>query len=201
MTGTPPPGLWAVADGLAGPAQAEAWLAGTRGAAARTFRRPQGGDRLAVAALRRFVADGRWTAVHARADLAAAAGAQAWIAGARSLPNVAVRTVFPALQRGASVHDAVQIEAARAAGAAFLVYGPVWETPSKRGILEPRGVAGLRAAVASGIPVVAIGGVDRADRIQACRIAGAHACAVLRSARDAARFARLVAAWSAVAAG
>ena len=95
------------------------------------------------------------------------------------------------------IHEPSEVAEAAAAGAAFAYFGPVWDTPSKRGILQPRGLAGLRAACAFGIPVIAIGGVGEAEQVLACRQAGAHGVAVLRGARHARVLEALAEAWQA----
>ncbi|MBL7008791.1 MAG: thiamine phosphate synthase [Planctomycetes bacterium] len=194
-----PAGVWAVASGLAGPADARTWAATAERAAAWSFRLPAGGERQAVAALRSLREGARFLAVHARSDWAAACGADAVIAGARSLPleALAARAARHGLRLGRSTHAPSEVAEAAAAGAAFAYFGPVWDTPSKRGILQPRGLAGLRAACAFGIPVIAIGGVGEAEQVLACRQAGAHGVAVLRGARHARVLEALAEAWQA----
>ena len=193
-----PGGVWAVASGLAGPVQAGDWAEGAAAASAWTFRLPAGDEREAVAALRLLRQRGPFLAVHARSDWAAAAGAQAVIAGARSLPleALAEQAERHGLALGSSTHAPAEVAAAAAAGAAFAIFGPVWETPAKRGVLAPRGLDGLRAACALGLPVIAIGGVEEPAQAAACREAGAHGVAVLRAAREPERLAALAAAWA-----
>jgi len=120
------------------------------------------------------------------------------IAGARSLPleTLAGQAERHGLALGCSTHAPSEVAAAAAAGAAFAIFGPVWETPAKRGVLAPRGLDGLRAACALGLPVIAIGGVEEPAQAAACREAGAHGVAVLRAAREPERLAALAAAWA-----
>jgi thiamine-phosphate pyrophosphorylase len=191
----PPSGIWAVGSGLAGADAAEAWAAGLAGAAAWTFRRPACEEGETVRALKRLAADAPFLAVHGRGDWAAVSGARAVVAGRGSLGVAALRTLFPALLVGASVHDEDETAAAVGAGADFLVYGPVWDTPAKAGVLAPRGLGALARAAEQGLPVVAIGGITEPGQARACREHGAHGAAVLRAAADPARFAELVAAW------
>ncbi len=197
MTGpdapAPPSGPWAVLSDLDGATLAtRAAAARAAGAAALTVRRPRPPLAAVLAALR--AAPG-FRAVHADPALAAAAGADAVIAGVRSLPTEVLVRCFPELVVGASVHDLDEARRARDAGARFLLFGPVWDTPEKRGFLAPRGPAALAEAVALGLPVVAIGGVDRPERVAAVAAAGGHGFAALRAAADPARFAALAAAW------
>jgi thiamine-phosphate pyrophosphorylase len=202
-----PRGLWAVASELS-LHEADAWMRGAEGAAAWTLRRPAGGDRDALACLRQLRERAAWLAVHGRSDLALLGAADGLIAGAQSLPwgylaerlrdRQAALSQFgaqPSIQLGAAVHDAHQVEAAGRAQASFLVLGPIWQTPSKRGILEPQGCDRLRALVAQGLPVLAIGGIDRPERVQQAHAAGAHGVMVLRAAQDPQLFAELLCAW------
>jgi thiamine monophosphate synthase len=187
-----PAGIWCVLAGAAPeelPALGVAALAA--GAAALTLRQPAGAACAVVAAWRAPALAHAWRAVHAHADWAAASDSQAVIAGARSLPVAALRRSFPSLCVGASVHDRDEAGRARDDGAAFLLFGPVWATPAKAGVLAPRGLDALADCCALGLPVIAIGGVLTPAQVREARAAGAHACAVLRAARDLPRLAQL----------
>jgi thiamine-phosphate pyrophosphorylase len=82
---------------------------------------------------------------------------------------------------GVSTHAPEQVIAAEQAGADFVVFGPVFDTPSKRGYGPPLGLAALtHAASAVAIPVLAIGGIT-ADRVHEVRAAGAAGVAVIRA--------------------
>lgn len=193
----PPPGVWCVlsderAEDL--PHRGAAALAA--GAAALTLRRPASADGAVAAAWRDPRLARAWRAVHARADLALATGSAAVISGARGLPLADSLAAFPRLAHGASVHGPEEARAARDAGAAFLLFGPVWETPEKRGVLAARGPGALADACALGLPVVAIGGVLAPEQVRAARAAGVHAVAVLRAAREPERLAALVSAFA-----
>lgn len=202
-----PRGLWAVASDLSAH-DADTWMQSAAGAAAWTYRRPAQGDRDALACLQKLRAGAAWLAVHGRTDLALLGGADGLIAGTQSLPwdCLAARlrehragldgaSEPPAMELGAAVHDAQEVEAARRAEASFLILGPIWETPSKRGILEPQGCARLQELAKESLPVLAIGGIDRPDRVQQAHAAGAHGVLVLRAARDPQLFAELLCAW------
>ncbi len=189
----PPRGIWCVLDAATAadlPLLGIAALAA--GAAALTLRRPAATAGAAVSAWSDARLAGAWRAVHGHGDWAAASGAAAVIAGAASLSVADYRRAFPGLLVGASVHDAEEIARAVDAGAHFLVYGPVWETPSKRGVLPPRGLDGLAAAAAGRVPVIAIGGIQSAAQVGAAFAAGAHACAVARAARSSSLLGELV---------
>lgn len=197
-----PRGVWAIADQLSAD-ELDAWMEGAQAADAWTWRRPLGDDGDACRMGRSLRAQAPWLAVHARSDLAQLIGADAVLAGARSLPiEVLARrwgrqAEADALGRlGASVHNEAERVEALQAGAEFLFYGPVWETPSKRGILPPLGSEALRRFVDDvEQPVIAIGGVEAAEQVAAAHAAGAHGVAVLRAAREPARLRMLVDAW------
>jgi thiamine-phosphate pyrophosphorylase len=78
---------------------------------------------------------------------------------------------------GRSIH--AEAELATAGGADFVLFGPVYDTPSKRAFGPPQGIARLRAVcAASALPVVAVGGVT-AGRVAEVRAAGAAGVAVI----------------------
>ncbi len=84
-----------------------------------------------------------------------------------SLPSDLARRVAPRLALGASVHDEDGALRAAAAGVDYLVFGHVFPTASKAG-LPARGVEALRAIVqASGLPVLAIGGITARNAAEA----------------------------------
>ncbi|MHC4823503.1 MAG: thiamine phosphate synthase [Planctomycetota bacterium] len=180
-----PGGVWAIGSDLRGEADLTAFLRSSEGAQALTQRRAGGATAERLWALKRMRTSTGFLAVHGHADLAMAAGADAVIAGVRTLPLRVYRERFPSLLRGASTHDLGEVASARQEGADFLIFGPIWNTPEKLDILEPRGLDRLAQACACGLPVIAIGGIENAEEVQACLRAGAHGVAVLRAARDA----------------
>src|SRR6202011_2553947 len=97
--------------------------------------------------------------ISSRADLVLAAGAAGVQLPDGDLPVAAARRLLgPARLIGRSVHSPAAAEEAEAAGAQYLVFGPVFPTASHPG----REAAGLPAlaevAAAVRIPVLAIGG-------------------------------------------
>jgi thiamine-phosphate pyrophosphorylase len=132
--------------------------------------------------------------VHRRVDLAGLADADGVHLPADGLPVARIRAVAPdGFLIGRSTHTAEEVASARHEGADYVVFGPLFETPSKAGILPPRGLAELARVSALGIPVVAIGGIDEqsAPRVLA---AGAVGIAAIRAFADPVRARRLIAA-------
>ena len=122
--------------------------------------------------------------VRGRPDLALATGAAGvnlpeddiTVAGARSL-------LGPDRLVGRSVHSLASASRAAAEGADFVVFGPVFPTPTHPGSAG-LGLAALGEVVrAIAIPVLAIGGVDSA-RSGECLAAGAAGYAAIRQFQD-----------------
>jgi thiamine-phosphate pyrophosphorylase len=193
MTRRPPPPLVALTTGV--PAErARAGLraaisAGLRGV---VLREPDLGDRAFLEAARwlrdELPADG-WLALHDRVHLAREGRADAVHLGFRSLaPLEARKLVGEEVAIGFSAHagdeDAAWI------GCDYLFCGPVFDTPSKRGLVEPTGLGGLASAVRrASAPVHALGGV-RPEHAVGCLAAGARGIAVLSGVLGAADPAR-----------
>ena len=117
-------------------------------------------------------------------DVALAAGAAGVQLGAGSLDPEHARRLNPNWWIGKSVHGVREAEAAQAAGADYLVVGPVFATlthPER----DPLGPGPLAAIVALGLPVIAIGGVTPA-RVPEVRAAGVYGVAAIRALWDAA---------------
>ena len=118
--------------------------------------------------------------VNVRADVALAVGADAVQRTHASLSVAEIRSVVDKrLSIAASVHSRDDALAAEAEGAAFLVFGPVYDTASKRQYGSPQGLAKLEAVTrAVRIPVIAIGGITP-ERVAEVRTAGAHGVAAI----------------------
>jgi thiamine-phosphate pyrophosphorylase len=99
---------------------------------------------------------------------------------ANSLPIAAVRRlVGPDRLIGISTHSLVEVHAANRDGADYVVFGPIFDTPSKREFGSPVGLEQLAEVCRrSAVPVFAIGGVTRASVPDVLR-AGAHGVAVI----------------------
>ena len=93
--------------------------------------------------------------------------------------------VGPGRLIGVSTHSLEQAQQASAAGADFVVFGPVFATPSKRPFGPPLGLEALaQAAGAVSVPVFAIGGVTVARADAVCRH-GAHGIAAIAAVLEA----------------
>ena len=80
---------------------------------------------------------------------------------------------------GASIHSLDEAGPAEAGGADFLVFGPVYFTPSKASFGAPQGLAALKQIVkASAIPVYGIGGIT-AQNVTDVRETGARGIALI----------------------
>ncbi len=129
-------------------------------------------------------APGTAVLVNGRADVALASGCAGVHLTSTGLPLAALRRRFgDALMIGCSTHRPEEVEAARRAGADYAVFGPVFATPSKARYGSPAGVAGLRRAVACGLPVIAIGGIGP-EQVAAVADAGAAGVAGIRAFFD-----------------
>ena len=122
--------------------------------------------------------------VNDRLDIALAVPTAGVQLGHGSLPVSAARALNPLWWIGKSVHDLAEAEAARTAGADYLVVGPVFVTASHPG-RTPIGLAGLEQIVtaAGELPVIAIGGIS-ADRVREVRKCGAYGVAAIRALWD-----------------
>lgn len=118
--------------------------------------------------------------VNGRLDIAIAAGADGVHLPADGLPVAPLRARFgPGVLIGLSTHHPDEVAAARAAGADYVTFGPVFATPSKEGYGPPTGLGPLAHAAACGLPVYALGGVTL-DRLAEVASAGAAGAAGIR---------------------
>jgi thiamine-phosphate pyrophosphorylase len=115
--------------------------------------------------------------VNRRADVALAAGADGVHLGFDALPVAAARVLLGRGARiGVSLHDPAELASAH--GADYVHLAPIFAPLSKASERPPLGVAALRAAAASGVPVIAQGGIEAANA-RAALDAGAAVVAVI----------------------
>jgi thiamine-phosphate pyrophosphorylase len=132
--------------------------------------------------------------VNDRSDIARAAGADGVHLTTQSLPANVVRKICgPNFLIGVSTHSREEAVTAREAGADFVVFGPVFDTESKRDFGEPQGVERLRAITRElgDIPVVAIGGIAL-NNVEACFQSGARGVAAIRLFSEPAELSSIV---------
>ncbi|MDT4952333.1 MAG: thiamine-phosphate pyrophosphorylase [Acidobacteriota bacterium] len=125
--------------------------------------------------------------VNDRADIARAARADGVHLTTRSIEASVIRRSFgPGFLIGVSTHSLVEAQAARESGAAdFAVFGPIFDTPSKRAYGSPLGLEALREAarLLSPFPLIALGGVTQENASATLR-AGASGIAAIRLFND-----------------
>ena len=131
--------------------------------------------------------------VNDRLDVALAAGAAGVHLGRESLPaNPAVNwcregNAPPGFLIGVSCHCLEQAQAAEEAGASYVFFGPVFDTPSKRSFGPPLGLSALQEVSRRvKIPVMAIGGVNKSTAADClgCGAAGIAAIAMFQQTAD-----------------
>jgi len=117
--------------------------------------------------------------INGRLDVALAVGADGLQRGHDAPPLPVLRSRAPDLPIGASVHGVDEAGAAERDGADFIVFGPVYDTASKRPYGPPQGLDALANVVkAVSVPVFAIGGVT-SERVADVRAMGAQGVAVI----------------------
>ncbi|MGH9689679.1 MAG: thiamine phosphate synthase [Candidatus Acidiferrales bacterium] len=124
--------------------------------------------------------------VNDRLDVAVAASAAGVHLGRESLPaSDVVRwcregNAPSGFLIGVSCHSVEEVRQAENAGASYVFFGPVFDTPSKKPFGSPQGLAQLSEACRNvRIPVIAIGGVDETNGAE-CLRAGAAGIAAIR---------------------
>ncbi|MDX2171328.1 MAG: thiamine phosphate synthase [Deltaproteobacteria bacterium] len=125
--------------------------------------------------------------INDRVDVALACGADGVHLPAHGMTVAEARALLgPTRLIGVSTHAPAEVAAAAAAGADFAVFGPLFDTPSKRPYGAPLGVAALAAArsAAPALPLIAIGGIDAGNADQV-RAHGADGIAVIRAVLSA----------------
>jgi thiamine-phosphate diphosphorylase len=116
--------------------------------------------------------------VSSRIDVALATGAYGVHLPELDVPVSEARRLLPKSLIGRSVHSREAAFEAEQQGADYLIFGPVFASPSHPGH-EPAGLEALReVAAAVRIPVLAIGGID-SQRSVACREVGAAGFAAI----------------------
>src|SRR3989339_679301 len=124
--------------------------------------------------------------VNDRVDIALAVEADGVHLGWQSLPFGIVRKLlgFEKLI-GVSTHNRQEALQAQSWGADYITFGPVFDTPSKAGLLKPTGVEEIQKLKKEiNIPVVALGGINERN-VEAVLDGGADGVAVISSIMQA----------------
>ncbi len=133
--------------------------------------------------------------INDRADIAARLGLGVHLT-TRSLTAATIRRTFGAeLFIGVSTHTLAEAREAERGGANFVVFGPVFETASKRAYGEPVGLAALKMVTAAlQIPVLALGGIKLSNlaAIEESGAAGIAAISLFTEADDLAALVRTI---------
>jgi thiamine-phosphate pyrophosphorylase len=132
--------------------------------------------------------------INDRIDVALALDAAGVHLAGHSLPTPEARRVLGAPKLlGVSTHSLDQARAAADEGADFVVFGPVFSTPSKLAYGPPQGVSRLAEVVRHvAIPVLAIGGITTSN-VSDVLAAGAYGIAMIRAVLAASDPQRVVA--------
>ena len=128
--------------------------------------------------------------VNDRLDVALATGAGGVHLGEKSLPTEEARRLVKSLHResdfliGVSCHSLEGAKTGERSGADYLIFGPVFDTPSKAFHGAPQGLDRLgEVCSATQLPVLAIGGVT-VENAGDCLSAGAAGIAAIRLFQD-----------------
>lgn len=139
---------------------------------------------LAIAIRQQLADSGSRLVVNERLDIALAGGADGVHLPESSCPPDAIAKAASGLVVGRSVHSEGAAVDAWKAGVDYLVFGPVFATPSKASFGPPQGLDALSSLCsATPLPVYAVGGLTPANAF-ACIEAGAHGIAALRAFSD-----------------
>jgi len=124
--------------------------------------------------------------VNDRLDVALTAGAAGVHLGGESISAFDVVSWCRAgnapvdFQIGVSCHSLEQAHDTERAGATYVFFGPIFDTPSKRPFGPPQGISRLAEVCKTAkIPVIAIGGINK-DNAGDCLRAGAAGIAAIR---------------------
>lgn len=118
--------------------------------------------------------------INDRVDVALASDAEGVQLGTASIPVVPARALLgPQKLIGVSTHSIEEAKAAQQSGADFVLFGPVYFTPSKAAYGTPQGLTALKAIVDNtSLPVYAIGGIGP-ENVQAAKNSGVRGVALI----------------------
>lgn len=124
--------------------------------------------------------------INDRIDVALAVDAEGVHLAGNSMPAEATRRLVGSEKLiGVSTHSLMEAEAAALAGADFIVFGPIYLTPSKAPYGEPQGIEALKKVVEKvSLPVYAIGGI-KPENIAEVKAAGVRGVALISAVLSA----------------
>jgi thiamine-phosphate pyrophosphorylase len=125
--------------------------------------------------------------INDRIDLALAVDADGVHLSTASIPIESARVLLGRQQLlGVSTHSLEEAAAAERNGADFILFGPVYVTPSKTPYGAPQGLAALKKVVEKiSLPIYAIGGI-KPENIADARRAGVRGVALISAVMSAA---------------
>ena len=120
--------------------------------------------------------------VNDRVDIALAVEADGVHLGWQSLPFPVVRRLVGSERLiGVSTHNRQEALQAQSWGADYITFGPIFDTPSKAGLLKPTGVEEIQKLKNEiNIPIVALGGINERN-VESVLNGGADGIAVISS--------------------
>jgi len=124
--------------------------------------------------------------INDRIDVALAVEADGVQLGTASMPIEAARELLgPGKLLGASTHSLEEAKEAERGGADFILFGPVYFTPSKASYGAPQGLEALKKIVEKiSLPVYAIGGI-KPENIEDVRSMGVRGVALISAIMSA----------------
>lgn len=99
---------------------------------------------------------------------------------------------------GVSTHSRREVAAAVDAGVDYALFGPVFTSPAKVRFGAPQGLQRLQRAVQTGLPILAVGGVDASNAALLAQ-AGARGAAAIRAFSEPGAARALASAWACAA--
>jgi thiamine-phosphate pyrophosphorylase len=136
--------------------------------------------------------EGSLLMMNERTDIALAAGLDGVHLPENACSAMTLRTFAPDLIYGCSVHSSSAMRIAEETGSDYLLFGPVFDTPTKRKYGAPQGLEKLGALCRStSLPVFALGGITLQNASQ-CIAEGAYGIAALSIFRNLDRFAETI---------
>jgi thiamine-phosphate pyrophosphorylase len=119
--------------------------------------------------------------INDRVDIALSTGADGVHLGRQSIATPVVRALVPEhFLIGVSTHSLSEAREAEQGGADFITFGPVYKTPSKMKYGVPPGLSALKEVCEKvNLPVLALGGVNKKEKIKEIKASGAFGIALI----------------------